>query len=1290
MKRLLAFVSLLVLAATAFGQCVPPIVKATGLPANWPGSLGFDSTRPVDPPAYFSCGNWANSPLPLRSCSAPAPAGTACYGDLECSGYVDASTDPPTVSTCGGTPVAGTGMRKFIDQLPSLAIAKGETCPAGLVGPPADCYTVKLKEISATDPQAWKFHSDLPPTKLRGYVEVINGVDQPYSYLGPVIVATKDKPVRVTFINALPTGEGGNLFIPTDTTYMGAGMGPAMNGMAGNPQDPDCGKPGPKPAGCFTENRATLHLHGGISPWISDGTPHQWIGPPGESYPDGSARPNKGVSVMNVPDTPDPGEGKMTFYWTNQQSARLMFYHDHAWGITRLNVYAGEAAGYLITDPTEQKLVSDGLIPANQIPLVIQDKTFVPTPEQVAVQDPLWDANRWGGMGNLWFPHVYMPAQNPGDASGVNAFGRWMYGPWFWPPTNDITNLPMPNPYYDPACDASVTGWCEPPLMPATPYQSSGMESFLDTPVVNGKAYPTVTLDPKPYRFRILNAANDRFFNLQMYIADPDPLNGAGTEVALNAAEVLAAQTDPVVVPNPDMAKSPKGPAWIQIGTEGGFLPAPVVVPNQPITWVTDPTLFNVGNVDLHSLLLGPAERADVIVDFTPFAGQTLILYNDGPAAFPARVASYDYYLGHPDMTDTGGAPPTLPGYGPNTRTVMQIKVTGAPGTPQPDYYNPATLTALQNAFKHQLDPTTNQPAGVFESSQHPIIVGQAAYNSTYGTTFNSNGPKDGFARIADFSLTFDTVSGTQLTLPLTNKAIHDEMGGTFDPDYGRMTGTLGLEVPNAKAYLQQFVNFPYTSPPTEIIDTTNLPKGTDLTVTPISTATDGTQIWKITHNGVDTHPIHFHLYDVQLLNRTGWDGFIRTPHETELGWKDTVRISPLEDTFVALRPVVPVVPFDLPNSVRLLNPAMPEGALLASATLADAFLTGNIPMDPLGEPIDLYNHPVNFGYEYVWHCHILGHEEMDMMRPQVAGVPPKAPTNLAVDTKTGTATWSDNSANETGFTLLRATDPGFVTGLQTVALGPNTTMYVDTTYKNNTTYYYKVIANNVVGDTWDYTNPAINEGASFPTLDLTSASATLMVGAAAPTAPSAPTNVVATLQAGPQINLTWKDNSNNETGYVVQRSLNGGAFSNLVTLANNTTKYLDTAVTAPNTYSYQVCAVNGGGSACSTPTPVVSLANLPAAPSMVMASVSNLKKSSATITVSWTDNATNETGFTVRRATDAAFSQNLVTATVKANITTLSQSVNRGQSLYYCVQATNGTGASQCVNALPFPAVVP
>ena len=153
------------------------------------------------------------------------------------------------------------------------------------------------------------------------------------------------------------------------------------------------------------------------------------------------------------------------------------------------------------------------------------------------------------------------------------------------------------------------------------------------------------------------------------------------------------------------------GPSFIQIGTEGGFLPAPVVVPNQPITWVTDPTVFNAGNVDKHALLIAPAERADVIIDFSPYAGKTLILYNDGPAAFPARVPQYDYYTGAPDLTYTGGAPAIQPGFGPNTRTVMQIKVGTIVTQPTPQ----VTLANLNSVFAK-----TALKRGVFEFSQPP------------------------------------------------------------------------------------------------------------------------------------------------------------------------------------------------------------------------------------------------------------------------------------------------------------------------------------------------------------------------------------------------------------------------------------------------------------------------------------------------------------------------------------------------------------------------------------------
>jgi len=69
------------------------------------------------------------------------------------------------------------------------------------------------------------------------------GVTPPH-YLGPTIVATRNKPVRILFRNLLPTGVEGNLFIPVDTTVMGSGMGPNMGGMAEmDPQNPMCSTP---------------------------------------------------------------------------------------------------------------------------------------------------------------------------------------------------------------------------------------------------------------------------------------------------------------------------------------------------------------------------------------------------------------------------------------------------------------------------------------------------------------------------------------------------------------------------------------------------------------------------------------------------------------------------------------------------------------------------------------------------------------------------------------------------------------------------------------------------------------------------------------------------------------------------------------------------------------------------------------------------------------------------------------------------------------------------------------
>jgi len=997
------------------------------------------------------------------------------------------------------------GIRKFVDTLPGLNTANnlGQTIPLAVADtvtyPGSDYYEISLVQYTE------KMHSDLPVTTLRGYVQTNNGTDgtghntiAPASvhYMGPLILASRDKPVRVKFTNNLPAGAGGNLFIPVDTTYMGAGMGP--DGMHE-----------------YKQNRAVIHLHGGTTPWISDGTPHQWLTPAAEN-----AFYSRGASIQNVPDMPDPGSGAVTLYYSNQQSARLMFYHDHVLGLTRLNVYVGMAAPYLVTDPVEQDLINgtnisgansslSRVLPDVGVPLVIQDKTFV-DPTRISAQDPTWN---WGttpgtpNAGDLWWPHVYMTNQNPYNIEGANPMGRWDYGPWFWPPFTGIQFGPITNPYYDP-----VNAPWEPPVIPATPNPSGTPESFMDTPIINGTAYPNVTVEPKVYRFRILNACNDRFVNLQLYQANRGIVSkitvtnggtgftsvptvtltgvgkGATARASISGGVVTAITvltvgsgytTEPTITihggngsgatatatiytqptevgmvsatpgewpdgwgtpdsrdggwPDPDL----RGPAIIQIGTEGGFLPAPAVIKNVPVDFDYNRRSIVVLNVQEKSLFLGPAERADIIVDFTNFAGKTLILYNDAPAPVPASDPRLDYYTCNPDQASTGGAPSTLPGFGPNTRTMMQIKVSaGASSTAPVDDYNPATLSALQTAL-----------TAAFAASQDTIIVPQAAYNAVYGGNFPAGASAYVAIQATSYSLT-PIGQSTPLVVDLTPKAIIED----FTTNYGRMNAILGVEMPRTNFTNQTSILQAYLDPPTEIIRYADR-------ATPILSAEDGTQIWKITHNGVDTHAIHFHMFNVQVINRVGWDGAIRPPDDNELGWKETVRMNPLEDVIIALRAItITGLPFKLPNSVRLYDPTM-----LPNTTTQ---FTG---VNPIGNPVTVTNQTMNYGCEYVWHCHLLGHEENDMMRAMALALPPEAPSGLArtVNGSNVELSWTNNALNATSLKVQRATNAGFTTGLTTFDIAdPATATYIDTTTSAGPTYHYRVIASNTVGCT--------------------------------------------------------------------------------------------------------------------------------------------------------------------------------------------------------------------------------
>lgn len=362
-------------------------------------------------------------------------------------------------------------------------------------------------------------------------------------------------------------------------------------------------------------------------------------------------------------------------------------------------------------------------------------------------------------------------------------------------------------------------------------------------------------------------------------------------------------------------------------------------------------------------------------------------------------------------------------------------------------------------------------------------------------------------------------------------------------------------------------------------------------------------------------------------------------------------------------------LPLGIPDSNRVLDPTMPAGS------------TGNFqPVPPpIGVPAvaQTTNVMTNFAWEYVWHCHLLGHEENDMMRPIASVLNGVLAGNQVTLNWTDATPWNGtgplttlgNPANEIGFRIERATLPAGTFAQIGTALA-NQTGFIDTGVLPATMYRYRVIAWNVAG---------------------TATSNELTVGVVPP---AAPTSLVATVQSGPGVGLTWRDNATNETGFVIERSVNGGAFAPLVTVGplNGTgnVSYTDTTVTAGTTYAYRVKAVNGGVSSSYSNT-VTAIPSAVAAPSNVTATAARTGTTTDTVTLRWTDNANNETGFTIQRATNSTFTAGLTAYNVAANRTVFQNTgLGRNRTFFYRIRSVAAAGSSAWVNATPFPIITP
>ncbi|AYQ35577.1 fibronectin type III domain-containing protein [Runella sp. SP2] len=274
---------------------------------------------------------------------------------------------------------------------------------------------------------------------------------------------------------------------------------------------------------------------------------------------------------------------------------------------------------------------------------------------------------------------------------------------------------------------------------------------------------------------------------------------------------------------------------------------------------------------------------------------------------------------------------------------------------------------------------------------------------------------------------------------------------------------------------------------------------------------------------------------------------------------------------------------------------------------------------------------------------------------------PPNPPTNLsavAVSSSQINLSWTDASSNESGFEVFRSTDNANFSKIADV--GANVTTYANTGLNASTRYYYYVGSQR--GGTPSRTKSN--------TADATTQSAL----------PNTPARLTANATSSSQINLSWADLSDNETGFEIERSTDSRNYSKIADVGAGTTTYSNTGLVSNTQYCYRVRAKNGAGNsgytdpACATTqAPPVTI---PRPPSGLTATAT----SSSQINLSWTDNASDETGFEIERSTDGTNFAKI--ADVGVNTTTYSNTGLVSNTRYwYRVRAVNSAGASSYTN---------
>jgi FtsP/CotA-like multicopper oxidase with cupredoxin domain len=556
------------------------------------------------------------------------------------------------------------------------------------------------------------------------------------------------------------------------------------------------------------------HVHGAHSTPESDGYPEAWYLPNANNIPAGYATTGTLVNQYAVATNNAPGIASFSYH--NDQPSLTAWYHDHALGMTRNNVYAGPAGFWLVraADGGETGLVSGTL----------------PGPAPVADQAVL-DLNVPGNAVRASIREIPIAIQD----RSFNADGSLFY--------------PADRAFFEGIKPNKLTI----PLIGNTKYQSDiapiwNPEAFFNTMVVNGTTWPVLEVEPDLYRFRLLDGCNSRFLNLSLRA-----LNAAGT----------------------DLGEVP----FYQIGAEQSLLPKVVKIETGFRTVLpgdgTVPAASPAASPET-ALLMGLAERADVIVDFSNLpAGTTRVrMINTAPDA---------PFGGFPDI-------PADPG---TTGQVMEFAVVA--DTPVGEGF-----TAPQDLVLSLPDP---------------------------GDPANSAST---FPGARDLALLEEESELLCATVSVSGTVSYDSMSYPDPANPGTCLTKKGKKLAKSVPF----------APKAAVLGVKGKDGGTvTMWSSPMETnpALDATETWELWNWTVDGHPIHLHLVKFKVVNREAFDpltgdlsGNVNPPEATEAGWKDTVIAYPGEVTRV-------------------------------NATFDIAGL-------------------------YVWHCHIVEHEDNEMMVPYCVG----------------------------------------------------------------------------------------------------------------------------------------------------------------------------------------------------------------------------------------------------------------------------------------------------------------